>query len=100
MMTLNDLESEVEYLLGWYGLKKKYYLGLTLTLVGTVILIIKIILLQNIFPHGIVYQHEVIVYNGTLIKLYVGITMGSIGGIYLLIGLPLLIIYTKKRNRL
>lgn len=99
-MTLNDLESEVEYILGWYAIKRKYISGLALTVIGTVILIVKIILLQNIFPHGIVYHHEVIVYNGTLIKLYVGIIMGSIGGIFLLIGLPLLIIYTKKRNRL
>jgi len=99
-MTLNDLESEVEYLLGWYAIKRKYISGLALTVIGTVILIVKIILLQNIFPHGIVYHHEVIVYNGTLIKLYVGIIMGSIGGFLLLIGLPLLIIYTKKKNRL
>ena len=28
-MSLNNSESELEYLLGWYGLKRKYYLGLT-----------------------------------------------------------------------
>ena len=99
-MKLNDLEREIEYLLGWYGIKRKYNTGLVLTVIGTFTLIVKIILLQNIFPYGIIYHHDIIVYNGTLIRLYVGIGMGSIGGLFLLIGLPLLIFYTMKRNKL
>jgi len=99
-MKMKELESEIEYLLGWYGIKRNYNFGLALTVIGTVIMLVKIVLLQNIFPYGIVYHHDVIVYNGDLIRLYIGITMGSIGGLLLLIGLPLLIIYTKKKNRL
>ena len=99
-MKLNDLESEIEYLLGWYGIKRKYNFGLILTVIGTFTLIVKIILLQNIFPYGIIYHHDIIVYDGTMIRLYVGIVMGSIGGLLLLIGLPFLIIYTRKKNKL
>jgi len=99
-LKLNDLESEIEYLLGWYSIKRKYNSGLALMVIGTFILIVKLILLQNIFPYRTVYHHDVMVYNGTLIRLYVGITMGSIGGLLLLIGLPLLIFYTIKRKKL
>jgi len=97
---LNELEREIESLLGWYGIKRKYISGLVLTVIGAFILIAKIIVLQNFFPHYIHYHHSVIVYNGSLIRLYVGITMGCIGGLLLLIGLPVLTIYNKQKNRL
>jgi len=99
-MSLNNSESEIEYLLGWYGIKRKYYFGLALTVIGTVILLVKIVLLQHFIPYGVSYHHDVIVYNGDLIRMYVGYIMGIIGGVLLLIGLPLFIIYTKKRNKL
>ena len=97
---MNELEREIEYLLGWHAIKRKYISGLVLTVIGAFILIAKIILLQNFLPHYVTYHHSVIVYNGPLIRLYVGITMGSIGGLILLIGLPLLIINTIKKNKL
>ena len=100
IMKLNDSEREIEYLLGWYAIKRKYISGLALTVIGTFILIAKIMLLQNFFPHYIAYHHGALVYDGPLIRLYVGMTMGGIGGLLLLIGLPLLIIYNKKRNKL
>jgi len=99
-MSLNNSESEIEYLLGWYGIKRKYYFGLALTVIGTFILLVKIVLLQHFIPYGVAYHHDVLVYNGDLIRMYVGYIMGIIGGVLLLIGLPLFIIYTKKRNKL
>ena len=97
---LNNLEREIDYLLGWYLIKRKYIIGVVLTVIGIFVLTIKIIMLRDFFPHYIHYHHGIIVYNGPLIRLYVGIIMGCIGSSLLLIGLPLLIIYTKKRNRL
>jgi hypothetical protein len=97
---LNDLESEIDFLLSWNEIKRKYLSGLVLTGTGIFVFIVKLILLQNFFPNYIVYHQSVIVYNGTLIRLYVGVTMGGLGGLLLLIGLPLLIIYSKKRNKL
>ncbi|MBY8986740.1 MAG: hypothetical protein KGD65_16830 [Candidatus Lokiarchaeota archaeon] len=97
---MNEIEREIDWLLGWYDIKRKYYIGLALTVLGTFILIVKIILLQQFLPYGVSYHHDVIVYNGDLIRLYVGVIMGSIGVFLLLIGLPLLIIYTSKKNKL
>jgi len=96
---LNDLE-RINQLLGWYSIKRKYISGLVLTVIGTFVLIVDLIGLLYIFPGGIVYHYNVIVYNGPLIRLYVGIIMGGIGGLLLLIGLPLLIINTKKKKKL
>jgi len=97
---LNALEREIEQLLGWYAIKRKYYSGLVLTVIGTFVLIVKIVILQIFFPNYIAYGQSVIVYNGTLMRLCVGIIMGSIGGLLLLLGLSLLILYTKKRKKL
>jgi len=97
---LNDLEREIDQLLGWYSIKRKYISGLVLTVIGTVVLIVKLIMLFYLFPDYIAYYHSVIVYNGNLIRSYVGITLGGIGGFLLLIGLPILIIYTKKKKKL
>ncbi|GAH33248.1 unnamed protein product [marine sediment metagenome] len=99
-MKLNDLEREIDQLLGWYSIKRKYISGLVLTVIGTFVLIVDLIVLRYIIPGGIVYHYNVIVYNGPLIRLYVGIIMGGIGGLLLLIGLPLLIINTKKKKSL
>ncbi|MHA2039999.1 MAG: hypothetical protein ACW98X_26605 [Promethearchaeota archaeon] len=44
---MNELEREIEYLLGWYGIRRKYILGLALTVIGILIVIIKLILLRN-----------------------------------------------------
>jgi len=96
---LNDLE-RINQLLGWYSIKRKYISGLVLTVIGTFVLIVDLIGLLYIFPDQIVYHYNVIVYNGPLIRLYVGIIMGGIGGLLLLIGLPLLIINTKKKKSL
>jgi len=98
-LKLNDLE-RINQLLGWYSIKRKYISGLVLTVIGTFVLIVDLIGLLYIFPGGIVYHYNVIVYNGPLIRLYVGIIMGGIGGLLLLIGLPLLIINTKKKRKL
>ncbi len=97
---MNDLEREIDQLLGWYSIKRKYISGLVLTVIGTFVLIVDLIGLLYIFPDQIVYHYNVIVYNGPLIRLYVGIIMGGIGGLLLLIGLPLLIINTKKKKSL
>jgi len=99
-LKLNDLEREIDQLLGWYSIKRKYISGLVLTVIGTFVLIVDLIGLLYIFPGGIVYHYNVIVYNGPLIRVYVGIIMGGIGGLLLLIGLPLLIINTKKKKKL
>ena len=96
---MNDLE-RINQLLGWYSIKRKYISGLVLTVIGTFVLIVDLIGLLYIFPRGIVYHYNVIVYNGPLIRLYVGIIMGGIGGLLLLIGLPLLIINTKEKKKL
>lgn len=95
---MNDSVREIEYLIGWYGIKRKYYSGLALVVIGTIILIINLILLYLILPYGILYHHSIIIYNGSLIRYYVGITMGSIGSILLLIGLPLLITSLMKKT--
>jgi len=97
---LNDLEREIDQLLGWYRIKKKYISGLVLTVVGIFVLIVDLIVLFYLFPDQIVYHYNILVYNGASIRLYVGITMGGIGGLLLLIGLPLLIINTKKKKKL
>jgi len=96
---LNDLE-RINQLLGWSSIKRKYISGLVLTVIGTFVLIVDLIGLLYIFPGGIVYHYNVIVYNGPLIRFYVGIIMGGIGGLLLLIGLPLLVINTKKKKKL
>ena len=98
-MKLNDLEKEIEYLLGWYGIKRKYISGIALTVIGIVFLIVGFILLFYLIP-GLYYYYNILVYKGPIIRLYVGITMGGIGGLLLLIGLPLLIINTKKKKKL
>jgi len=97
---LNDLEIKIEQLLGWYSIKRKYISGLILTVIGSFVLIVDLIALVYIFPGHIVYHYNVIVYNGPFIRLCVGITMGGIGGLLLLIGLPLLIINTIKKKKL
>ena len=101
-MKLNDLEREIEQLLGWYGIMRKYISGLVLTVIGTLVLIVDLIVLLYPFPDKIVYHYNVLVYNGELIRLirlYVGIAMGGIGGLLLLIGLPLLIFNAKKKKK-
>ncbi|MHA2283094.1 MAG: hypothetical protein ACXAC5_19810 [Promethearchaeota archaeon] len=97
---MNELEREIEYLIGWYGIKRKYNFGIAFTVIGILIVIIKLILLREFFPNYIAYHHDILVYNGPSIRLYIGIIMGSMGSSFLMIGLPLLIIYTKKKNRL
>jgi len=97
---LNGLEREIDQLLGWYLIKRKYVSGLVLTVIGTFILIIKLIMLRDFFPNYIAYHHDIIVYNGPLIRLYVGIIMGNIGVFLLLIGLPFFIINSKKKKNL
>ena len=96
---MNETE-KINQLLGWYSIKRKYISGLVLTVIGIFVLIVDLIVLLYLFPDHIVYHYNVIVYNGALIRLYVGITMGGIGGLLLLIGLPLLIINTKKKKKL
>ena len=100
VLKLNDLEREIDQLLGWYVIKRKYVSGLVLTVIGTIVLIVDLIVLLYPFPDQIIYHYNVIVYNGALIRLYVGIIMGGIGGLLLLIGLPLLIISIKKKKKL
>ncbi|MBY8990688.1 MAG: hypothetical protein KGD58_08050 [Candidatus Lokiarchaeota archaeon] len=97
---MNDLEREIDQLLGWYGIKRKYVSGLCLTVAGIFVFIVKLILLYSLLPNYIAYDHGVLIYNGTMIRFYVGIIMGCIGGLLLLIGLPLLIINTKKKKKL
>ncbi|MFX1326085.1 MAG: hypothetical protein ACFE8N_14130 [Promethearchaeota archaeon] len=97
---MNDLERELDYLIGWHLIKRKYFFGLVLTLSGSLVLIIKLILLREFFPNYISYHQDMIVYNGPLIRLYIGTIMGSIGLSLLLIGLPILINYTKKKKAL
>ncbi|NVM34219.1 MAG: hypothetical protein HWN81_01405 [Candidatus Lokiarchaeota archaeon] len=97
---MNELERELDLLLGWYFIKKKYIIGLVLTIIGIFILIVKLILLRNFFPNYIAYHHDIIVYNGPMIRLYIGIIMGSIGGSLLLIGLPFFIINSRKKKNL
>ena len=98
-MTLSDSEI-IDQLLGWYDIKRKYISGIILMIIGTFILIIGLIVLFYFFPNQIVYHYNVIVYNGPLIRLYVKITIGGIGGLLLLVGLPLLIINTIKKKKL
>ncbi|MFX1454606.1 MAG: hypothetical protein ACFFDB_04465 [Promethearchaeota archaeon] len=97
---MNDLERELDYLIGWHLIKRKYYIGLVLTLIGSLVLIIKLILLREFFPSDISYHQHIITYNGPLIRWYIGTIMGSIGISLLLIGLPILINYTKKKKDL
>ncbi|MFW9877577.1 MAG: hypothetical protein ACFFG0_31205, partial [Candidatus Thorarchaeota archaeon] len=100
ILKLNDLEREIDQLLDWYAIKRKYIFGLVLTVIGTSILIIDLILLIYPSPDRTVYHYNVLIYNGALIRLYVGITMGCLGGLLLLIGLPILIFTTKKKKKL
>jgi hypothetical protein len=97
---MNELERDLDQIIGWYFIRKKYIFGLVLTIIGIFILIVKLILLRNFFPNYIAYQHDIIVYNGPLIRLYIGIIMGSIGSSLLLIGLPFFIINRKKKKKL
>ena len=97
---MNELDREIDQLLGWYGIKRKYVSGLCLTVAGIFVFIVKLILLYFLLPNYIAYDHGVIVYNGTMIRFYVSLIMGCIGGFFLLIGLPLLIYYNKMRIKL
>ncbi|MFX1567361.1 MAG: hypothetical protein ACFFCV_03235 [Promethearchaeota archaeon] len=74
--------------------------GLVLTITGIFLVVIKVILLRNFFPNYIAYEQDEIVYNGPLIRLYIGIIMGSISSSLLLIGLPFFIIYRRKKKKL
>ncbi|MFX0105780.1 MAG: hypothetical protein ACFE75_09835 [Candidatus Hodarchaeota archaeon] len=97
---MNELEKDLDFLLGWYFIRKKYIFGLVLTVTGMFLVIIKVILLRNFFPNYIAYEQNEIVYNGPLIRLYIGIIMGSISGSLLLIGVPFFIIYRRKKKNL
>jgi len=97
---LNDLEEEIEYLLGWYAIKRKYFAGIVLMVIGIVVLLVDLLVLSYLIPNRIVYSQNRIIYDGDLIRLYVGITMGGIGGLFLLMGLPLLFITIKKKKKL
>ena len=99
-MKLNNLEKEIEYLLGWHAIKRKYFSGITLTIIGLVVLLADLLVVSFLIPNRIVYSQNRIIYDGYLIKLYVGITMGGIGGFLLLIGAPLLINTTIKKKQL
>ena len=99
-MKMNNLERENEYFLRWHLIKRKRNSGLALTIIGAFSVIIKLILLLQVLPYGILYHYDVIVYNGTMVRMYVGITMGSIAGFSLLIGLYLLILYNLQRRKL
>ncbi len=99
ILKLNDLEKEIEYLLGWYGIKRKYISGIVLTVIGIIVLIIDFIFLFYLIP-GLYYYYTYQVYNGPIIRLYVVITMGCIGGLLLLIGVPYLISTTIKKKQL
>ncbi|MHA2088253.1 MAG: hypothetical protein ACW972_08245 [Promethearchaeota archaeon] len=97
---MTELDRKIEYLIGWYGIKRKYILGLALKVIGILIVIIKLILLRNFFPYYIAYQDDILVYNGPLIRLYVAIVMGSIGSSLFLVGLPIYIVNNKKKKNL
>ncbi|MFX1427146.1 MAG: hypothetical protein ACFFBE_11895 [Promethearchaeota archaeon] len=97
---MKDLEKEIDQLIGWYFIKRKYTSGLVLTLIGSFVLIIKVILLLEFFPNYIAYSQDIIVYNGPLVRLYIGFIMGIIGTFLLLIGLPFFIINIKKKKNL
>lgn len=97
---MNELERDLDYLLGWYFIRKKYIFGLVLTIIGISLVIVKVILLRNFIPNYIAYEYDEIVYNGPLIRLYIGVIMGSIAGSLLLIGLPFFIIYGRKKKKL
>ncbi|HDZ16936.1 hypothetical protein LCGC14_0907100 [marine sediment metagenome] len=97
---MNDLEEEIEYLLGWYAIKRKYFAGIVLMVIGIVVLLVDLLVLSYLIPNRIVYSQNRIIYDGDLIRLYVGITMGGIGGLFLLMGLPLLFITIKKKKKL
>ena len=97
---MNDLEEEIEYLLGWYAIKRKYFAGIVLMVIGIVVLLVDLLVLSYLIPNRIVYSQNRIIYDGDLIRLYVGITMGGIGGLLLLMGLPLLFITIKKKKKL
>ena len=97
---MNDLEEEIEYLLGWYAIKRKYFAGIVLTVIGIVVLLVDLLVISFLIPNQIVYRQNRIIYDGNIIKSYVGITMGGIGGLLLLMGLPLLFITIKKKKKL
>lgn len=97
---LNDLEEEIEYLLGWNAIKRKYFSGIILTVIGLFVLFADLLVVSFLIPNRIVYSQNRIIYDGHLIKLFVGITMGGIGGLILLIGVPLLSITIKKKKKL
>ena len=99
-MKLNDLEEEIEYLLGFYAINRKYFAGIVLTVIGIVVLLVDLLVISFLIPNQIVYRQNRIIYDGNIIKLYVGITMGGIGGLLLLTGLPLLFITIKKKKKL
>ncbi|MFX1477850.1 MAG: hypothetical protein ACFFCI_06935 [Promethearchaeota archaeon] len=100
MLNSNNLEKIDHQLLGWHNIKRKYISGIIITSVGTNLLIVGLMIVYYFFPDLIVYHYDVIVYNGTLIKLYVEIVILSLGGLLFLIGLPLLIINTIKKKKL
>ncbi|MFX1280707.1 MAG: hypothetical protein ACFFA3_15130 [Promethearchaeota archaeon] len=97
---MKDLEKEIDQVIGWYFIKRKYTSGLVLIITGSLVLIIEVIMLVEFFPNYIVYDQDLIVYNGPLVRLYIELIMGSIGIILLLIGLPIFIIYNKKKKNL
>ena len=97
---MNELDRDLDYLLGWYFIRKKYIFGLVLTIIGISLVVVKVILLRNFFPNQIAYEYDEIVYNGPLIRLYIGSIMGSIASSLLLIGLPFFIIYSRKKKNL
>ncbi|MFW9970934.1 MAG: hypothetical protein ACFFDF_12120 [Candidatus Odinarchaeota archaeon] len=96
---MNDLE-RLNQLLDWYAIKRKYISGIILTMIGVFTLIIGLIVLFFLFPDQVIYHYNVIIYNGPFIRLCLEITITSIGGLLLLIGMPLFIINTIKRNKL
>jgi hypothetical protein len=97
---LNELERDLDYLIGWYSIRKKYIFGLVLTIIGILILIIKLVLLRHVFPNNVAYEYNEIVYNRPLISFYIAVIMGSIASSLLLIGLSFLIIYNKIKKNL
>jgi hypothetical protein len=97
---MNNLEREIDQLLGWYFIRRKYISGLVLTVTGMFVVIIKIVMLRDFFPNYVLYHLDILVYNGPLIRLYIGIIMGCIGSSLLLIGLPFLIINSMKKKNL
>ncbi|MFX1490299.1 MAG: hypothetical protein ACFFBI_14200 [Promethearchaeota archaeon] len=99
-MKSNNLGKNDYQLSSWHNLRRKYISGIILTSLGTFLLIRGLMIVYYFFPDMIVYHYDVIVYNGTLIKLYVEIVILSLGGLLILIGLPLLIINTIKKKKL